>query len=209
MDRRFTMRLFKAARWMAMFALVAGMGLSLQLSEAFAQKEDGYSLMVGVPASFAFSKDENTDEAPPAKSPSGIRIMLNTPVNLGVGFGSYTSGFEDTEWPWNEREVEYSFLEIMFTIPAGIMRFGIGFGLGKAVFSPERGELTPGYYWDFKESSAQEWFVMVGAKLGDTFGIHAGFHAMTIDLQIEDTFGSETSGDLGATMGVVSGSYYF
>jgi len=218
MDRMMTMHFFKAVRLGMMFAFVAGIGLSLQLSTAQAQ-EDGYSVMVGLPVSYKISVDENdtNNQDLSAKSPSGLRIMVNTPVNLGVGVGSYSSQFEKSDNPnvnlfWGEREIDYSFLEIMFTIPVSIVRFGIGFGLGSAEFTPAKVSAPPpftAFYQEFKKSDAQEWFLMVGARLGDSFGVHAGFHAMTVDLVIRNYDGTEITGDFGATMGVVNGSYYF
>ena len=183
------------------------LAMLLLFGAASAQAQDGWGVSAGFPVNYNFSKDENTGQAPEAIAPSGIRIMALTPVRLGVGIGKYTAGFADNTFPWSERTIEYSFLEVQFNLPVDPVVFAIGFGLGSAEFSPASvtsGPLT----WEFLPSGAQEWFLVAGYRVTERLDVQVSFHAMTIDAQFELN-GSPGSGDIGATMTTVGAGWRF
>lgn len=168
-------------------------------------RENKYSLNVGIPVSFEFSEDDNTQESPPSKSPSGFQLMLGTPFNLGIGFASFESGFTDSsDIVWAERDIVYNLLEIMYRFDFNFGFFGIGVGAGTAEFSPVSAGL-----FDINEASVTEWFLMFGINLGDTWDIQAGFHALTAAVELEFGGTVVASGDLGATLVTAGVGYQF
>ena len=184
--------------------LIAVLALAMFSAPAWG-RGDSYSLNVGIPVSFEFSEDENTQTSPSSKSPSGIQLMLGTPFNLSIGFASFESGFTDpSDIIWAERDVNYTFLEAMLRFDFDFGFLGIGLGAGTAEFTP----VSTGFF-DINEADATEWFLMLGINLGDTWDIQAGFHAMTAAVDIE--FGGTTvaSGDLGATLVTVGAGFQF
>lgn len=182
----------------------SGIGLGILLALLVAatpawSQDGGYSLNLGIPVSFSFSEDEQTQTTVPSKSPSGFQLMLGTPINLGIGYASFESGFTDpNDTFWLQRDIKYTFLEVvyMFTFNAGF--FGIGAGVGSMEFDPVNiGGL------DFVGGTATEWILMLGFNLGDSWNIQGGLHIMTAQVDIE--FGGVTilSGDIGATLGTL------
>jgi hypothetical protein len=181
------------------------LGMLLWLPAAVAQ-QSGYTLVFGVPVSYQFTKDETTNQAPPAKSPSGLRVMLDTPVHVGIGFASYQSGFAEQAVPWAGRDIKYSLLELQYTIPIGIVLLGIGGGVGSAEFTPERATFGP-IVQDFKKSDAKEWFLMLGAMLGKSWDVRASLHGLVINAELE-TNGAPSTGDLGAFLWTLGFGYH-
>jgi hypothetical protein len=193
-----------------MIALALGctiaLGLLLWQPAAWAQ-QGRYTLVVGVPAAYRFTKDQTTQQAPEAKSPSGLRLMLSTPINVGIGFASYQSGFADPNPPWAARDIKYSLLEVQYTVPISIVLLGLGIGAGSAEFTPVRASFGP-IVQDFKKSPAREWYLMLGLMLGDSWDVRVAMHALVINAQLS-TNGTESTGDLGAILTTVGAGYHF
>ena len=187
--------------------MVGGLALLMLFGAATAKAEDGWAVSVGVPVNYKFSKDDATGQAPDAITPSGIRVMAVTPIRLGVGFGKYTGGFADNIFPWSQRKIEYSFLEIQFNLPVDPVVFAIGFGLGGADFTPASATSGP-FTWEFQHSNAQEWFLVAGYRLTEQLDVQASLHAMTINAQFTVN-GTEGTGDIGATMTTVGVGWHF
>ncbi len=184
--------------------LIAVLAVSIVSAPAWG-RVDSYSLNVGIPVSFEFSEDENTQTSPSSKSPSGIQVMLGTPFYLSIGFASFESGFTDpNDIIWAERDVTYTFLEVMARFDFDFGFLGIGVGTGTAEFTP----VSTGFF-DINEADATEWFLMLGINLGDTWDIQAGFHAMTAAVELEFGGAVVASGDLGATLVTVGAGFQF
>lgn len=186
-------------------SLLLLLGMLLWLPVAVAQ-QSGYTLVLGVPASYQFTKDETTNQAPPAKSPSGLRVMLDTPVHVGIGFASYRAGFAEQAVPWVGRDIKYDLLELQYTIPIGIILLGIGAGVGSAEFTPERATFGP-IVQDFKKSDAKEWLLALGVMLGDSWDVRASLHGLVINAELE-TNGVPSTGDLGAFLWTLGLGYH-
>jgi hypothetical protein len=173
---------------------------------ALAQKS-GYAFAISLPASYKFTKDQTTNQAPPSKSPRGFQLMLDTPIHLGIGFGSYKSGFADPNPPWVARDIKYDLIEVQYTIPISIVLLGIGGGFGSAEFKPATATFGP-IVQDFKKSKAKEWLLMLGVMLGDAWDVRATLHGMVINADLE-TNGVPSSGDVGAFLWTLGVGYHY
>jgi hypothetical protein len=189
---------------MKRLALVAGacLALLLCLPSAWAQK-NSYTLAVGVPVNYHFTKDQTTNTAPDAKSPSGYRIMLETPIHLGLGYAQYKSGFKNPSAPYSNRDITYRLLEVQATANFDAWLIGLGYGTGKAAFDP----VSAGGF-DFADSKAHELYVLLGFMLGQNWDLRLSYHALVVNAEL--TFGGATTiGDIGALMGVLGVGYHY
>ena len=188
-------------------AAVVGLGLLVCLPSAWAQKS-GYTLALGVPINYHFTKDETTQTAPDAKSPSGLRIMLETPIHLGFGFASYKSGFKDPGSPFFGRDITYRMAEVQLTANFNAWLIGLGFGRGTAQFDPMQVTLPGPITQVFFMSEARETYVMLGLMLGDRWDVRFGYHALVIDAEFTNN-GVPGKGDLGALMATLGVGYHY
>jgi len=189
-------------------AAIVCLGLLVCLPSAWGQKS-GYTLALGVPINYHFTKDDTTQTAPDAKSPSGLRIMLETPAHIGIGYATYKSGFKDAKFPLAGRDITYRLLELQLTANFNAWLIGLGFGTGKAEFEPVRASITvPPIVQDFNTSDARETYLMLGLMLGDRWDVRFGYHALVIDAEFTNN-GVPGKGDLGALMATLGVGYHY
>ncbi len=150
---------------MKRLGLAAGVCLALLLClpSAWAQKS-GYTLALGVPVGYRFVAAPTTPTAPEAKSPSGGRIMLETPLHLGIGYATYQSGFKDPTYPLAGRDITYRLTEVQLTANFSAWLIGLGFGKGTAQFEPVHAS-SGALNQDFNKSDARERYWMLGLML--------------------------------------------
>ena len=185
----------------------ACLALLLCLPAAWAQR-GAYTLALGVPVIYHFTKDQTSNTAPDAKSPSGGRIMLETPLHLGFGYAKYISGFKDPASPLFGRDITYDLLELQLTANFDAWLIGLGIGSGTATFSPDAVTIPGPITQTFNQSSARETYLMLGLMLGNSWDVRFGYHALVIHAKF-DVNGVPGAGDIGALMGTLGVGYHY
>ena len=118
-----------------------------------------------IPVQFKFTKDCSGDCT---KSPSGLKVGVVLPSNIGIGVESYSIHDDATT-------IKFEFLDISYLLPIPIVNITIGIGGGKV-------DLSTGSYGN--SGNATQFWVSAGFPIIPLFDLHVGFHK--VDASIHD-----------------------
>ncbi|MCH8077823.1 MAG: hypothetical protein IIC64_18600 [SAR324 cluster bacterium] len=120
-----------------------------------------------IPVQFKFTKDCSGDCT---FSPSGLKVGVVLPSNIGIGVESYSIHDDATT-------IKFEFLDISYLLPIPIVNITIGIGGGKVNFGSGSFD---------KSGNATQFWISAGFPIIPLFDLHVGFHKVDSSIHEDD-----------------------